>query len=115
MTESIIFHLDRGNHLHILETNAIPHFDTFPPLLIHAAALINAGFKGVAIDEIRLANGRYCHALDVDMASPEGKVMQDLHDLHAAGGCLPSSQQVIKAVLDEYERRTKLSKEVSDD
>ncbi len=105
MTDSVIFYMDRSSGLHIVESDALPHFDTDPPLMIHAVALMNAGFKGVAIDQTRLADGRYFQALNVDTASPEGLMMQALSECYQAGVKLPLPEVVVQAVQIEYERR----------
>lgn len=105
MNGFIIFYFDRGNVLHIVDSDELPHFDTDPPLLMHALALINAGFEGVAVDEKRLANGRFFQAVNVDAASPEGQMMEALHERHQAGLKLPLPEVVVKAVQIEYKRR----------
>lgn len=105
MNDSVIFYWDRGNGLHIVESDDPPHFDNEPPLLGHAAALMNAGFEGVAVDQTRLANGRYFQALNVDTASPEGQMMQALHERQQAGFQLPLPEVVVRVVRDEYARR----------
>jgi hypothetical protein len=109
MNHSVIFYLDRGNCLHVLACEDLPHFDTCHPAMDLAVDLMNAGFEGVTIDERRLSNGRYFHALNSDPTSPEGQAIQALCELHAAGRPLPSSQLVVQAVLDEYARRAKES------
>lgn len=109
MNDSVIFYWDRGSGLHIMESDDLPHFDTEPPLMLHAVALINAGFEGVAIDQTRLANGRYFQALNVDTASPEGQMMQALHERHQAGFKLPLPEVVVQFVRDEYARRAKVT------
>ncbi len=107
MNDSVIFYMDRGNGLHIVESADLPHFDNEPPLLACAAALMNAGFEGVAVDQTRLANGRYFQALNVDTASPEGQMMQALHQRHQAGFKLPLPEVVVQAVQIDYARRAK--------
>ena len=107
MTDSVLLYVDRGNGPHIVESADLPHFDTEPPLLGHAAALMNAGFQGVAVDQKRLADGRYFQALNVDTASPEGQLMQALHERHQAGFKLPLTEVVVQAVQIEYARRAK--------
>ncbi len=107
MTDSVIFYLDRSSGLHIVESDDLPHFDTVPPLMIHAVALMKAGFKGVAIDQTRLADGRYFQALNVDTASPEGQMMQALHERQQAGLKLPLPEVVVRFVGDEHARRAK--------
>lgn len=105
MTDAVIFYLDRSSGLHIVESDDLPHFDNEPPLLAYAAALINAGFEGVAVDQTRLANGRYFQALNVDTASPEGQMMQALHERQQAGFQLPLPEVVVRFVGDEHARR----------
>jgi hypothetical protein len=107
MKDSAIFYVGRRNGLHIVESDDLPHFDNEPPLLAYAAALMEAGFEGVAVDQTRLANGRYFLALNVDAASPEGQMMQALHERHQAGLKRPLPEVVVQAVQIEYARRAK--------
>lgn len=113
MNGSLILYWDRGGDLLIVESDDLPHFDTEPPLLAHAAALLNAGFEGVAVDQKRLANGRYFHALNVDTASPEGQMMEALHERLQAGFKLPPPEVVVQAVQIEYARRANARREAS--
>lgn len=104
MKDSGNFGVERGNGLHVVESDDLPHFDNEPPLLADAAALLNAGFEGVAVDEMHLANGRHFQALIVYAASPEGQMMQALHERHQAGFKLPLPEVVVQAVRIECAR-----------
>ena len=75
MDESLIFYWDRSNHLNIVDSGAISHFKNGHPVLNIVVDIINAGYHGVMIDEQRLSNGKYFHALSVDLNSPEGAII----------------------------------------
>lgn len=113
MNDSLILYWGRGGDLLIVDSEGLPHFDTEPPLLAHAAALMNAGFDGVAVDQKRLANGQYFQALNVDTASPEGQMMEALHERLQAGFKLPPPEVVVQAVQIEYARRASTLREAS--
>jgi hypothetical protein len=100
--ESLIFHLSRSGELRIFEPSAIPHFDDPVPLMAIAVAVLSAGYQGIAIDERRLANGRYCQCLEVDLSTPEGKFLQELSRVHDRGGPMPRVQTVLDALTHAY-------------
>lgn len=104
MSDSLVLLLNRANDLHIVDPDAVPHFDDLHPLLESAAAIIVAGYKGVAVDEIRLSNGRYIQSIDADLATPEGAILQSLRRIMDSGGVLPAPASVIAAIRQRYDR-----------
>jgi hypothetical protein len=96
--ESLVFHLSRSGELRIFDPSSVPHFDDPVPLLAIAVAVMSAGYRGIAIDELRLSNGRYCHCLEVDFSTPEGKLLQELSRAHDRGEPMPRTQSVLDAL-----------------
>ena len=94
--ESLVFHMSRSGAVRVFDPATVPHFDGLAPILEIVAAVIAAGYRGVAVDELRLANGRYCQCLEVDVSTPEGKLLQQLSKCHERGDPMPS----VKLVLD---------------
>lgn len=104
MSDSLVFVHSRSNELHIVDPEAIPHSDELSPLLQLAVDVINAGHKGVAIDELKLKNGRFVYSLEGDIATPEGAVMQKLSNELEKGRPLPTAATVLEAIRRIYEK-----------
>lgn len=104
MSDSLVFVHSRSNELHIVDPDAIPHSDDLSPIMQLAGEVIKAGHKGVAIDELKLKNGRYLYSLEVDLTSPEGLVIQKLSTALDAGRPLPNSPTVLEAIRRIYEK-----------
>ena len=102
MSESIIFYHGRDNQLHVVDPDCMPHFDQKPTLLQIATALINAGYKGVIIDEIRLSNGRYMHCLSTFLTTPEGRMITEISNALNLGEPLPSIEFFLNSIRREY-------------
>lgn len=99
MSDSLVFYWDRGDVMHIVDPDGLKHFDNLPPLMLIAIEIINAGYKGVAIDEQLMSNGRYFQALNIDLASHEGEMLHTLQDL---GTNLPPVNVVLEALKIAY-------------
>ena len=80
----------------------IPHFDDGHPVLNIVVDIINAGYEGVVIDEQRLSNGRYFHALNANLATPEGRIVSGLQSSFEAGEEIPTAREVIEAINHAY-------------
>ena len=104
MSDSLLLVHSRSNELHILDPDAIPHSDDLSPIMQLAAEVIKAGYEGVAIDELKLKNGRYVYSLEADLASPEGLVIQKLTAAVDEGCPLPSAPTVLEVIRRIYER-----------
>jgi hypothetical protein len=105
MSDSLVLVHSRSNELHIVDPDAIPHCDELSPLLLLAVEVIRAGHKGVAIDELKLKNGRFVYSLEGDLATPEGVVMQKLSTELDEGCPMPNAANVLEAIRRIYERR----------
>ncbi len=102
MSDSIVLYHARDDYLDTLDPDDVPHFDEHPPLLDIVCAVIKLGYKGVAIDEIQLANGRFIHSLSANEGTPEGQIIQSLALDNAAGMQLPSIPLVIEKIKKLY-------------
>ena len=102
MSDSILLVHSRSNDLHIVDPDGIPHSDDPSPLMLFAVELIKAGYEGVAVDEIRLKNGRFVHSLEVNLATPEGVVMRKLSTALNEGRPLPDLPTVLEAIRRIY-------------
>ena len=99
MSDSLVFYWDRGDVMHVVDPDIMKHVDGFSPLMMIAIRIINAGYKGVVIDEQLMSNGRYFQALNVDLATHEGAMMNALQD---CGENLPSVDIVLQPLKLAY-------------
>lgn len=100
--ESLVLHMSRSGELRIFDPSTVPHFDDPVHLMAIAAAVLAAGYRGIAVDELRLANGRYCQCLEVDLSTAEGYLLQWLSRVHDNGGAMPSIEAVLDALASAY-------------
>ena len=103
MSKSIVFYHGRDDVVHIIDPDLVTHFDELPPLFDIVAAVMNPGYKGVVVDEKRLANGRFMHCLSVVHGTHEGNVIQDLMTVANTGKPLPSVDCVLAQLKTLYE------------
>jgi hypothetical protein len=104
MSDSLLFVYSRSNDLHIVDPDAIPHSDELSPLMQLAVEVIKAGHKGIAIDELKLKNGRFVYSLEGDISTPEGAVMRKLSTALDEGRPLPNAATVLEAIRRIYEQ-----------
>jgi hypothetical protein len=104
MSNSIVMHLSRSDEVTITELEDIAQTDDLHPIIKIAAAVINAGYLGVAVDEMKTADGRYVQALDVDLATAEGKMLQALSSLYEQGIKMPEAQTVLDGLQCMYQK-----------
>ena len=102
MSDSLVFVHSRSNDLYIFDPDEIPRNDDLAPIMQLAAAVINRGYKGVAIDELKLKNGRYVHSMEADIATPEGQVIQKLARAYEDGRQLAEVVDVLEAIERLY-------------
>lgn len=103
MSNSIVFYHGRDDVVHIVDPDAVPHFNELPPLFQIVVAVMKAGYQGIVVDEKRLANGRVMHFLSVVQGTPEGNVLQDLMADANAGKPLPSIDNVLAQLRAQYD------------
>jgi hypothetical protein len=104
MSDSLVLLRDRANDLHIVDPDTVPHSDDLHPFMEIAAAITVAGYEGVAVDEIRLSNGRYFQSIDANLATPEGAILQSLQHIMDSGGVLPDPASVVAAIRQHYDQ-----------
>lgn len=104
MSDSLVILHNRANELHVIDPDSVPHSDGLHPIILIAAAVINAGFEGVAVDQMRLSDGRYFQAIDVNMATPEGVILHRVQQIAESGGQLPTPELVVDAIRQQYAR-----------
>lgn len=100
MKSSIIFYLDRSETLKVIDSSSLPHSDDLNPLMLIAAAVINAGYAGVVVDECRMENGRNFQALNTNIATPEGRILAVLCKLDPVK--LPTPKAVLEDIRWAY-------------
>ena len=103
MSNSFVWLHGRDDALYVIDPEALPHFDEHPPVFDIVIAVINAGYKGVVVDEKRLANGRFLLCLSVIEATPEGNVIKNLVANANNGKQLPSVEGVLAQLKTLYE------------
>ena len=101
MNKSVIFYLDRSDTVQIIDPSTLSHSDGLNPIMLIAAAVINAGYDGVIVDEQRMANGRYFQALNTNSATPEGRILAALCKIDPSQ--LPSPQDVLDDIRRAYQ------------
>jgi hypothetical protein len=102
MSDSMIIYLDRNNNFQIIDPDCVPHSDGINPLQHIVIDVINAGYEGVAIDEKKLANGRYFQIISVNETTPEGQILSILSKNHQLGKSLPASRSVLQQIQAAY-------------
>jgi hypothetical protein len=102
MSNSLVYYWDRGDNLNMIDPDVIPHFDDMHPVLAIVVDIINAGYEGVVIDEQRLSSGRYFQALNVNLATPEGRIISTIQSSFEAGEPIPSPREVVEAINHAY-------------
>lgn len=112
MNDSILMHLSRSGEVIFSDCDEIPHTDDVNTIMHIAVAVLNAGYTGIAVDELKLSNGRFAQALDVDLATPEGRLFQMLSTISSAGGKLPEEKIVLDALERVYQQEARLGGDV---
>jgi hypothetical protein len=102
MSDSLVFLRNRADEVCIFDPDGILHTDDLPPIMLLAAAVISEGYAGVAVDELQLDSGRYVQSLDVNLATHEGVLFQELSSVAMSGGTLPSAQAVLNMLAQRY-------------
>jgi len=104
MSKCVVLCHGRDDNLYVVDPDCIPHFDDTPPLMRIAAAIMQAEYDGVVVDEKQLFNGRFVHGLSTNLSTPEGRILAGVSEAHSAGKPLPSTAAVMAAIRHEYDR-----------
>jgi hypothetical protein len=100
MGDSLVLYWDRNDVIHVIDPDAIQHCEgEISPLMMIAAAVINAGYGGVVIDERRLNNGRFLCAVNANLGTHEGQIFASLQN---SMGQLPTTKDVLEAIKTAY-------------
>lgn len=75
--------------------DGVPHYQGVAPIMLIAAAVINAGFDGVRVIEFQLINGRYVQLLEVQESKPAGRYLAKLAAGEKRGKTLPKIHEVL--------------------
>lgn len=98
MSESRVAIFSRSGELRVIDPSTVPHHEGLNPLMQLAAAVLDAGYTGIAVDELKLQTGRILQSLEVDMATPEGQIFKVLSEIAQSGGELPVPQAVLNGL-----------------
>jgi hypothetical protein len=104
MTDSILLFASRSGDIHIFDSSSIEHFDDGAPLLNLAIPVLIAGYQGIAIDELKMENGRYFHALEVNIATQEGAIFAQLQEDFENGIPLPTPSKLLDRIARAYKQ-----------
>ena len=102
MSDSVVFFHGRDNVLHVIDPDYVKHSDDITPLQEIVIAVINAGYRGVVVDEKRLANGRFLCGISSNFSTPEGKILQEIAKSLEQGQSAPSVNQVLEIIAKQY-------------
>jgi hypothetical protein len=102
--ESSFLYADRGGYLNTIDPDLLTHFEECSPLLELAVHVICEGYCGIAIDEVKMSNGKYFQALNVNMATPEGRLFTELQKRSLLGESLPKCKKILRNLAAEYKK-----------
>ena len=102
MSDSFVFFQGRENDLHVIDPDGVRHSDDITPLQKLVIAVINAGYRGVVVDEKRLANGRFLSCISIDFSTPEGQILQEISTAVEQGQPAPSVNQALEIIAKRY-------------
>jgi len=105
--ESLIYYIDKGGKLHLIDsenldkTNEKLNLDLHPVLYV-VMEILKAGYTGICIDEFILKNGKYFQAINVDLASPEGRIVKKLVSNFDDTKKLPEAMEILEQIKKAY-------------
>ena len=101
-TQSMGIYLNRNGGVDMFDPNHLPASEDQEELNNIAIAVINAGYQGIKIDESRLSNGKYVHAIAGRMDTHEGVLFQYLKQAFERNEQLPSPEHVLACLSAAY-------------
>lgn len=102
MSDSFVFFQGRENDLHVIDPDCVKHSDDITPLQKLVIAVINAGYRGVVVDEKRLANGIFLSCISIDFSTPEGHILQEIAMAVEQGQPAPAVNQALEIIAKRY-------------
>lgn len=100
MKDDFIFYRDEGDALHAIDLRKISHTDDLIPIMKIAGDVMKAGYKGVVVDECQITTGAFFQALNVDIETHEGEIVNFLCTVDPAE--LPSSEVILRTIKCAY-------------
>jgi hypothetical protein len=101
---SFLYYADRAGNLHFIDTEPLVHFENYSPLLGLVSFINSEGYCGIDIDEVTMPNGTCLQSLNVNMATPEGRLFAELHNRTLLGGRLPKYRKILKKIEAEHKK-----------
>ena len=102
MSDSLVFFHGRDNVLHVIDPGCVKHSDDVTPLQEIVIAVINAGYRGVVVDEKQMANGRFFSCISTNFSTPEGQILQEITKAVEQGHSAPSVKQALEIIVKRY-------------
>ena len=102
MSDSLVFFHGRDNVLHVIDPDCVKHFDDITPLQEIVIAVINAGYRGVVVDEKQMANGRFFSCISTNFSTPEGQILQEITKAVEQGHSAPSVNQALETIAKRH-------------
>jgi len=102
MSDSVVFFHGRDNVLHVIDPDCVKHSDDITPLQEIVIAVLNAGYRGVVVDEKQLANGQYICCISSDLSTPEGQILQEITKAVEQGHSAPLVKQTLEIIAKRY-------------
>lgn len=103
MSDELIYYVGRTNTPQIIDQDDLHHSDELTPLHHLFIDVINAGYRGVVIDEKRLNNGRYFIAMSTNTDTPEGRILSNISAEYANGMPTSPSRKVLVQIRKDYD------------
>ena len=102
MSDSVVFFHGRDNVLHVIDPDCVKHSDDMTPLQEIVKAVINAGYRGVVVDEKQMANGRFFSCISTNFSTPEGQILQEITKAVEQGHSAPPVNQALETIAKRY-------------
>jgi len=102
-----IFYTDKSGKLHLIDSEALDktneklNLDLHPVLNV-VMEILQAGYAGVVVDEMELPNGKYFQAINTDMASPEGRIVNKLISDFDDTKQFPEATEILEQIKKAY-------------
>ncbi len=98
MSDILLIYHSRSGDIYVIDPDDVPFSTQTPQILDIGIAILNAGYKGVALDEKRLMDGRYFVVTGINLGTHEGVYMGQLMKLQDEGQQLPTSDEALNHI-----------------
>lgn len=106
MSDFLVCVLSRSGERLIVDPDDFTQEGNLSPLMQIAVAILRAGYGGIAVDAAELRNGRVICSVDADLATPEGRLIQELSSIEKSGWKLPAAKTVLARLALIYRHTT---------